>query len=93
MKKINGIAISEKGALKNAVRVGIVEKVVGSVDLTSLGFEYDSDKKAYYQTYEDKAGNKVYAVLTLTVGTKAPSEKAVRKSSHKKVTHEEITID
>lgn len=94
MKKINGIAISEKGALKNAVRSGIVDKVVNEVDLSNLGFEYDSNKKAYYQTYEDRQGNKVYATLTLTIGLKAPSEKAERKSGHKKpVEQEVITID
>lgn len=93
MKKISGIATTEKGALKNAVREGIVAKVNNLIatDLSNKGFEAFPDNKAMALVYEDKMGTKVYATLTLTVSLLAPNEKA-KRSKTKKSSVENIEI-
>lgn len=94
-KKINGVVLTDKGALKNAVRVGIVEKVVPQVEsaLIGNGWELDQEHKAFVLEYVDSNGNKVYATLTLTVGLVAPSDRAEKKPSKKKSKTETFDID
>lgn len=93
-KKINGVVLTEKGALKNAVRVGIAEKVVPNVEmaLSDLGFEKDQ-KNSFTCEYEDLKGNKVYATLTLTIGIVAPNDRAEKKPSKKAHTTETFNIE
>lgn len=92
-KKINGVILTEKGALKNAVRTGIAEKVVPSVEnaLSDLGFEKD-EKNSFTLEYVDLKGNHAYATLTLTIGVVAPSDRAEKKPS-KKVVKTSETFD
>lgn len=95
MKKINGIALTEKGVLKNAVRTAIKEKDTAVlVDaLTDLGFEYVEDKNAFALTRVDENGSNVYTVLTMTISTKHPSDLAERKSKPKASTEKDIEIE
>lgn len=78
MKKINGIALTEKGVVKTQVREIATDLVVKTMEGVE-GFEYFEHEKAWALPVKDKNGNIVYATLTLTVGTKAPNEKAKRK--------------
>lgn len=95
MKKINGIALTEKGVLKNAVRTAIKEKDTAVlVDaLADLGFEYVEDKNAFALTRVDENGSNVYTVLTMTISTKHPSDLAERKSKPKAFTEKDIEIE
>lgn len=93
-KKINGVVLTERGALKNAVRVEIAEKVVPNVEmaLSDLGFEKDQ-KNSFTCEYEDLKGNKVYATLTLTIGIIAPADRAEKKPSKNAHTTEKFNIE
>ena len=95
MKKINGIAITEKGVLKNAVRTSIKAKDTAIlVDaLADLGFEFVEDKNAYVLTRVDNNETPVYTILTMTISTKHPSDLAERKSKPKASKEEDITIE
>lgn len=78
MKRLNGIALTEKGVVKTQVRemaTNLVVKTMAGVE----GLEYFEKEKAWALPIQDKSGNVIYATLTLTVGTKAPNEKAKRK--------------
>lgn len=95
MKKINGIALTEKGVLKNAVRTAIKDKDTAVLEgvLAELGFEYVADKNAFVLTRVDEKGSNVYTVLTMTVSTKHPNELAERKSKPKASTEKDIEIE
>lgn len=86
MKHINGIALTEKGVLKTAVRNAIKSKDNAELEpvLTELGYTYVEDKNAYVLEREDNNGNLVYTVLTMTISTKHPSDLAERKPKAKK---------
>lgn len=93
-KSINGIVLTEKGALKNAVREAIVAKAVPSIETALADLDFSKDKKnSFTCTYVDAQGNEVYATLTLTVGTTAPDERKERKTTKKKAEPEVFTID
>lgn len=97
MKKINTVALSEKGALKPAVRTAINGDYLPQIAdaLEPLGFTFNAEKKAYDSEFVDTNGNSVYLVLTATVGLKASADKAVKKPSTRKTTVEKevITIE
>ena len=86
MKHINGIALTEKGVLKTAVRNAIKSKDNAELEmvLVELGYTYVEDKNAYVLTREDNNGNAVHTVLTMTISTKHPSDLAERKPKAKK---------
>lgn len=86
MKNIKGIALTDKGVLKTAVRNAIKTKDMDEAltALSALGYEYVEEKNAFVQAREDIKGNLVYTVLTMTVSTKHPSELAERKPRAKK---------
>ena len=96
MKQIKGIALTEKGVLKNAVRSAIKERDNAELEsvLNDLGYEYVENKNAYVQTRVDQNGNEVYTVLTMTISTKHPSDLAERKSKPKaKATDNEVEVE
>lgn len=96
MKHINGIALTEKGVLKTAVRNAIKSKDNAELEpvLNELGFEYVEDKNAYVMAREDQNGNLVYTVLTMTISTKHPSDLAERKPKAKKQTEsQEVEVE
>jgi hypothetical protein len=96
MKHINGIALTEKGVLKTAVRNAIKSKDNAELEpvLTEIGFDYVEDKNAYVLAREDNNGNAVYTVLTMTISTKHPSELAERKPKAKKPTEsQEVEVE
>lgn len=96
MKKINGIALTEKGVLKTAVRNAIKSKDNADLEpvLTEIGFDYVEDKNAYVMTREDQNGNLVHTVLTMTISTKHPSDLAERKPKAKKPTEsQEVEVE
>lgn len=80
--RINTVAVSEKGALKPAVRKAILDTqspVLNEV-LGDMGFVAYPDQKAYALPISDASGNIIYLTLSVTVGLKAPSDKAERKA-------------
>lgn len=95
MKTINGVALTDKGVIKNAVRNTIKAKDNAELfsPMSNLGYEYVEDKNAYVLTRVDNNGNEVYTVLTMTITTKHPSDLAERKSKPKAKTTEEIEIE
>ena len=96
MKKINGIALTEKGVLKTAVRNAIKSKDNAELEmvLAELGYTYVEDKNAYVVTREDNNGNAVYTVLTMTISTKHPSDLAERQPKAKKPTEsQEVEVE
>lgn len=96
MKKINGIALTEKGVLKTAVRNAIKSKDNAELEmvLAELGYTYVEDKNAYVVTREDNNGNLVHTVLTMTISTKHPSDLAERKPKAKKPTEsQEVEVE
>jgi hypothetical protein len=96
MKHINGIALTEKGVLKTAVRNAIKSKDNAELEpvLTEIGFDYVEDKNAYVLAREDNNGNAVYTVLTMTISTKHPSDLAERKPKAKKPTEsQEVEVE
>ena len=95
MRTINTSAVSEKGALKPAVRTAVNEKVLPEVAevLADLGFEYFADKKAFALPMRDSSGNTIYFTLTSTVGLKSPAEKAEKKHSAPKAKAETPVVE
>ena len=95
MRKINTVAVSDKGALKPAVRTAVNAKVLPEVAevLADLGFEYFADKKAFALPLKDEAGNTVYFTLTSTVGLVSPADKAVKKNSTPKAKAESPVVE
>ena len=85
MAQIKGIALTEKGVVKTAVRNGIIEMHAPKIE--SMSFERVENKNIFYKEYVDSKGNVVYATITLTVGTSNPTiEKSkATKSKSKKV--------
>ena len=80
MAQIKGIALTEKGVVKTAVRNGIVESQ--ALKIESMGFERVENKNVFYKEYVDSKKNVVYATITLSVGTSNP---AIAKSKATKV--------
>lgn len=96
MKKIFGVALTDKGVLKPAVRTAIKGKDVEELSniLADYGYEYCADKGAFVLTRADNNDNEIYTVLTMTVSTTHPSNLAERKGKPKKAsTKEEIEIE
>lgn len=85
MAQIKGIALTEKGIVKTAVRNGIVESQ--TLKIESIGFERVENKNIFYKEYVDNKGNVIYATITLTVGTSNPTieKPKATKSKSKKV--------
>ena len=85
MAQIKGIALTEKGVVKTAVRNGIIENQASKIE--SMKFERVEDKNIFYKEYADSKGNVLYATITLTVGTSNPTIKKPKatKSKSKKV--------
>ena len=83
-KKINGIVLTEKGAIKKIVRDTIADKEISAFTNALVDFEKVENKNVMYKEYVDNKGNKVYATFTLTIGTTDPSvekPKATKKAS------------
>ena len=95
MKRINGIALTEKGVLKAQVRNAIKDKEVGYLtpNLEDMGYEYVESKNCYVQTRVDQNGTEVYTVLTMTVSTKHPLNLAERKAKPKASATEDIEVE
>ena len=96
MKKILGVALTEKGVLKPSVRTAIKNKDVAELQgiIDTMGFEYCADKNAFVLTRSDANGNEIYTVLSMTVSTTHPSNLAERKGKPKKASvKEEIEIE
>ena len=84
MRKLNCVALTEKGALVSNVRKAVSNLATEHANaLTEKGWVQFADKNAWALPIEDSNGNVVYATLTLTIGTKAPNEKAEKKSKPK----------
>ena len=84
MAQIKGIALTEKGVVKTAVRNGIIESQAPKIE--SMHFERVENKNIFYKEYVDNKGNVVYATITLTVGTSNPTiekQKATKNKSKK----------
>jgi len=94
--KLRGVAVTEKGVVGGEARKVITENALGKVlaPLDNAGFVYHKDQKAFALEYVDSNGNSCYATLTLSVGVKAPNEKA-KKSGGKKTKTEtpNVVID
>lgn len=85
MKKINGIALTEKGKVKQALRNAIAENERATLD-NLQDYERIGNSNVYVKTFEDNKGNKVYSVLTLTIteiNPDKPKESKPRKSRAK----------
>ena len=95
MKRINTVAVSDKGALKPAVRTAVNDNVLPQVAevLAELGFEYFADKKAFALPLRDASDNVIYFTLTSTVGLKSPVEKAAKKPSAPKAKAETPAVE
>ena len=80
--KINTVAVSEKGALKPAVRKAVLDTQTPALNevLGDMGFVAYPEQKAYALPITDASGNTIYLTLSVTVGLKAPNEKAERKA-------------
>ena len=81
--KINTVAVSEKGALKPAVRKAVLDTQTPALNevLGDMGFVAYPEQKAYAVPIADASGNTIYLTLSVTVGLKAPNEKAERKAA------------
>ena len=94
MKKICGVALTEKGVLKPSVRTAIKNKDVAELQGVLVDFEYVAEKGAFVMTRVDNDGNEIYTVLNMTVSTTHPLNLAERKGKPKKAsTKEEIEIE
>lgn len=93
-KKIYGVALSDKNVLKGAVRSAITENVVSELFgvLSRMGYE-KGDKNNWSLEYVDNNGNKVYAILDLTVSTTHPNDRATKKTTKKSKVAETFTIE
>lgn len=91
MAKINGVALTEKGVVKTAVRTGIVEKEMKAFENAMVGYERAEKGAVMFKTYEDKNGNIIYATYTLTVSTSNPN--AEKSKATKKVAKEPETFE
>lgn len=90
-KQLKGIALTEKGSLKQQVRQGATEYVYNMLAKVN-GVETVEDKKnVLVVEFEDKNGTTFYTQITLTTSLTHPSNKAEKKSSHKKVEKEDIS--
>lgn len=85
MRKINGVALTDKKVLKQSVRELIQKKDLNAVanSLLQLGFEEVEGKNCLVLMREDNNGDTVYTTLTMTVGTTHPLDKAQKKSKPK----------
>jgi len=84
MTKIKASIVTEKGNLKPIARTAIAERTIN--DFVSPEFEVTTDangKTVFVRSFEDADGNKVYAVLNLTVSMIHPSEKEPAKKAVK----------
>lgn len=84
MTKIKASVVTEKGNLKPIARTAIAERTIN--DFVSPEFEQVVDangKTVFVRSFEDADGNKVYAVLNLTVSMIHPSEKEPAKKAVK----------
>lgn len=89
MAKLNGIMLTEKGALKPVVRGGIAEREVKNFDLA--GYEKVENKNVFTKEYVDKEGNTCYATYTLTVSVNDP--RIEKPKATKKATKETETFE
>lgn len=81
MKRLNCVALTEKGAMVSSVRKAVNGMATEHANaLVEKGWVHFADKNAWALPIEDTNGNVVYATLTLTIGTKAPNEKAEKKA-------------
>ena len=87
MKKLNCVALTEKGAMVSSVRKAVNGMATEHANaLVEKGWIHFVDKNAWALPIEDTNGNVVYATLTLTIGTKAPNEKAEKKAKPRATT-------
>ena len=91
MAQIKGIALTEKGVVKPAVRKGICETQAPKIE--SIGFEKLEDKNVFYKEYVDIKGKKVYATITLTVGTTNPTIEKPKATKNKDKKVETFSIE
>lgn len=90
MKKLNCVALTEKGAMVSSVRKAVNGMATEHANaLVEKGWVHFADKNAWALPIEDTNGNVVYATLTLTIGTKAPNEKAEKKAKPRATTSAE----
>lgn len=90
-KKLNGIALNEKGSLKANVRQGATECVYKMLSKVE-GVERVEDKNnVLVVEFTDLKGNTFYSQITITTSLLHPSNKAEKKSSHKKAEKEDIS--
>lgn len=89
MAKLNGIMLTEKGALKPVVRGSIAEREVANFDLA--GYEKVENKNVFTKEYVDKEGNTCYATYTLTVSVNDP--RIEKPKATKKVSKETETFE
>jgi hypothetical protein len=81
MKRLNCVALTEKGALVSSVRKAVNGMATEHANsLVEQGWVHYADKNAWALPIEDTNGNVIYATLTLTIGSKAPNEKAEKKA-------------
>lgn len=93
MRKMNVSGITQKGAVVDNVRKAIVGTALNDLGvLTEAGWVYYEKERAFALPIQDKDNNTLYATITLTVGTKAPNEKAVKKSTPKPKTDSEPIV-
>lgn len=90
-KKLNGIALNEKGSLKQPVRQGATECVYKMLSKVE-GVEKVEDKNnVLVVEFTDLKGNTFYSQITITTSLLHPNDKAEKKSSHKPKDKETIS--
>lgn len=90
-KKLNGIALNEKGSLKQVVRQGATECVYKMLSQVNHVEPVDNKNNVLVVEFEDMKGNTFYSQITITTSLIHPSNKAEKKSSHKKAEKEDIS--
>lgn len=90
-RKLNGIALTEKGALKNAVRQGATEYVAKKISTLDCVESVENKPNKFVVEFEDTQGNVFYSEISITTSLKHPNDKAEKKSSHRKTEPETIS--
>ena len=82
-KKLNGIALNEKGSLKQPVRQGATECVYKMLSKVEGVEKVEGKNNVLVVEFTDLKGNTFYSQITITTSLLHPNDKAEKKSSHK----------
>lgn len=90
MARINGIMLTDKGALSGVVRKAIAEKEASNFNVND--YEKVENKNIFTKEYVDNKGNKCYATYTLTVSVNDPRIEKPKATKEKVATPNEFEI-